>query len=106
MKLMTPGPRHAQPAEDISRPRAAPQAATTRRTRVPRAAGSSHCLSLLHLRMHVHLQGVRCAERLDAPTGELATGPQMPFPAERLVREEVHDGPTGHRLIQRLGARS
>ena len=43
---------------------------------------------------------------VEAPTGELATGPRMPFPAGGRAREEVHDGPTGHRLVQRLGARS
>ena len=78
------------------------------RGRLHEQGGSSHgnCLSLLHLQMQVHLQGVCSAEGRDAPTGELATGPRMPFPAEGRAREEVHDGPTGHRLFQRLGARS
>jgi hypothetical protein len=44
-------------------------------------------------------------ENLDTHHGSVGHRPQMPR-SRGVPREEVHDGPTGHRLVQRLGARS
>ena len=91
---------------DVSRLRAGPQAAripadprVSRRRKVALPIASA----LADARAPARRMLRRGIGRTD---GRVGHGPTDAVPQAGRAREEVHDGPTGHRLVQRLGARS
>ena len=84
-----------------------PTAAGTRRGffRLRRRRSDRGPTSICTCRCTCTCKAYAAPENSDTHHGSVGHRPRMPR-SRGVPREEVHDGPTGHRLVQRLGARS